>query len=359
MKTPLFKYTGYSLLGIIVAVALVWAVAEYQIDRSGSRFVQYWQESDSGAQVVLMGNSFAKSNFVELEIEDVLRAKGRSMRVLNKAQNGAIGPEILRMLRTFPKEFAPPKYIVLETTFHYDASTKLNSNRSISWHDTKSTWLAILQLLSSPHAYANLARWERVKSILIEISHHMEDYASHLTLLGSDGMRSLVGLPPRSLIPVYSKINCDASLASSTEFLTGMNCLKSQGMSAFAWSEMSYEEAVKDYLKRKAALEVNESLPLSHYQKEMFDLVLHEIRSMGATPVFVTSPGVRLPVSVLEGEAHFFYASPRKLPQFYALDMQRDPLGHLSSRGAKQFSRMFAQDLSDWLDKREGLNNKI
>ena len=267
--------------------------------------------------------------------DNVTRENGVPTRTFNFGVDGMNPPEnfyvLEQILKTQPRRL---KWIFVEVG---DIETKSHANilgtqRLLYWHDWPRTALTLRKALDPDGTTAWFKKLNRLWSARRTFTLHLSLFEKQFTNVG----RAADFLPGQPEV-----------LARKSSFLLGPN---GDGY-RLAGAPMSPERA--ESFRRKLADEVAAARPafIDPYAEKAYRDCAARIRQLGATPIFVVSPGFyQSPALFRKGPPpgpFFEFNDSKTYPQLYDTKVRVDDQ-HLTNEGAEEFTRLLALNLVDF-----------
>jgi hypothetical protein len=332
-----------NLAAFIVGLAGVWLAAAPLfppphlpvLSEKRAHFLTHAGEFDA----VFIGSSRVYRGFVPAVFDETLRARRGATRSFNFAMDGVWPPESFFRVREFLRERGSVRWVFIELLPVNARIPPENADtpRSIYWHDWHYTVLAWRETF----ARAGVAWPQRLKWAGL----HAELFVRRLSQFSS-GSRLL-----------DERLRPEVQKALRKEHAQHPLSLSQHGFLPEPATPMTPATAAQ-FLRELAAYQQNLApVPIPpHLRAELRSLVA-AVRDGGATPVFVITPATGRPENFadLRGQGIdadlISFKDPRRHPQFYDPAMRFDG-PHLNERGAREFSRLLAEEFAGLLDAR-------
>ena len=286
----------------------------------------HFEEKGARYSMVFIGSSRVVHHFIPEQFDAALHKAGYDTRSFNFGIGGMFPPESLYVLR---KLMAQPsmrsRWVAIDLMdFRPIALGNEESERAVAWHDWRETRLT-LRMLGGVKSDAALGAPE---------------YHARLFV-----MRTLALGRGQGWLQRKAKVGDWKALP-----------LTDSGYEAMETRKMSERENV-EFNDSVAALKVMQQqveLP-APYRQELESLVAL-VRSHGAEPVFVVAPMIQGSLHFRDwppaGVKQFSYDHPETYSALYRREDRNDP-GHMDGNGAKEFTRIFAEEFSEWLKQQK------
>lgn len=262
--------------------------------------------------------------------DEVLAQSGVPSRTFNFGASGMYPPEkfyVLEQILALKPRNLKRVFLEIDDVQVTWLPDKQTSQRAVYWHDGKSTWLIIRKILNLDVGEPLTRKFKMLRKARYTIALHLTLLARNLSNLGRglDLAESLLGgdqiawekLGPKrdGYFPVEEEISRE--------------------------KELDYEKE----LAREQAAEAG-NVALDPYAEEAYRRYARQIRSAGATPIFLVAPIFPQLPSRFSGPPPgllLAYNKPSLYPDFYRSDARIDA-HHLSPAGAERFTRLIAED---------------
>jgi hypothetical protein len=325
-----FGYVGIGLVTFLATSAIIHSLLPPMIPKGIAAKLKYFTEHKDEFDTVIVGTSRVYYSAAPEIFDATTRENGLGTHCFNFGIDGMHPPEnfyvLEQILKTKPRNL---KWVLLELG---DIQTKwdniLGTQRAVYWHDWPRTELTMKKALN-PRGNANwLIKLTRLWTA-------KRDFISNLALFGKQFAN--VGRAV-DLLPA----------ANQERFADAASELGPNG-DGYRWAgdAMSPERAVS--FQQRLAEEISSATTkyLDPATESGYRHSAAQIRSAGATPVFVVTP------VIFQTTSRFRQSPPpapiiafndaRKYPQFYDVKIRIDD-GHLTRPAAEDFCRALAQE---------------
>lgn len=290
---------------------------------------RHCEEQGGRYSLLFVGSSRVAHHFIPEQFDASLKNAGIEMKSFNFGQNGMFPPESFYVTRKVLENTAVKPRWVLIDVMNYRPILEGNeeSARAIAWHDLRHTILACRMLLSSDYTKPK--------------THPGLLY--HIRLLA---LRTLGEGRGQEWLRPLLKLKVPSQTAKIAD--AGYEPLERVVLDAKASERFR--------LLVEALIGTGKSVDLAAVYRSELDSLVAFIRSTGAEPVFVVAPDIyasqRFNNWPPPGVAQFSYDHPETYPTLYRSDQRFDP-SHLDHEGAKEFTRIFAGEFTEWLKRKK------
>ncbi len=282
----------------------------------GRKFAHF-EEQGARYSFVFVGSSRVAHHFIPEQFDAQLKEHGIEMKSFNFGQDGMFPPESFYVLRKLlAHTSARPRWVAIDLMdFRPIIPGNEESERTVAWHDWRHTVLAASVMKS--------------------------DLLYHTRLLAT---RTLGTGRWQSWLQREAKMNLRKPTVMA---LAGYEALETRPLNAVDAQE--FDESVE---RLKGTMKLGDLPPA--YRREL-ELLIALIREHGAEPIFVVAPDIHSTQRFRDwppsGVAQFRYDHPETYPTLYMREQRFDP-EHLDANGAKEFTRIFATEIADWLKRK-------
>ena len=300
----------------------------------------WFEEHRAQYDTLFFGSSRAYRGFEPERFDRLTAEAGIETRSFNFGTPGSRAFEVYRMLDRIEELDLDVRWVFvdperLEWLRQKDEDMLVRSY--IEWHDVPTTMLVVAYILDQDLPL--LDKLDRLKANLRACGYHIANIGSTEELVDT-----LLG---RVVVDRTNQVDrlgarLDGWLPLSPETATQRE-KKNQN-----FNTPERQEAFRDKVEKLRADEVDDE-PVAPSALAFFSRIERKIESMGAVPIFVTQPGVKLQHDLIkahrDGKIRYLlrYDDPDEVPELFLSENRWDQ-HHLRTPGAEIFTAMLARD---------------
>jgi hypothetical protein len=290
---------------------------------------------------VFIGSSRVYRGIVPEVFDAEMAALGHRVQSFNLGMEAVWPPESLFRVREFLRDRPRVRWVFIELLPVNPRLTPENARtlRSISWHDWRHTALA-WRAIAEDQTFSVGEKWSW--AVL-----HLE-----LFIRQSSNLSRVATLIEPRLLPELEKV-ARKEAALNTQWVSG------SGFLAEPETPMSGEVAID--LRRIAAAYTQQlsPLPLPPYLRDALSDLVRAVRDAGAVPIFFITPSTTRAENFSDIRTQgidadlISFKDPARFPALYDPALHFDG-PHLNERGARELSRLLAQEAAPLLQGSAG-----
>jgi len=299
--------------------------------------MRFFADHKDEFDTIFVGSSRIYSGVSPWIFDEIMAGAGRASHTFNFGVNSMYPPEsfyVLDQILSMKPQKLKRVFVELDDLQGASFSDERTSPRVLYWHDWKRTRLVLrktLKLDANDGWKQKLRTFRRGRHT---IALHAELFAKNFSNFGraSDLAESFVG---------------------SNEIELDELGPKQDGY--FPQTAQIAGEKLADYEKELAHEQANHlaNVAVDDYSAQAYSRFAHQIRSAGATPIFIVTPIYPQMPSKFPGPSPgllLSYNNPTLYPGFYRAEA-RTSEGHLNSIGAEEFTRLLVDDFLRNIDR--------
>lgn len=340
-------YVGLGLAGFVATAKALTPLVPWPDERGMRAKYEAFASRKDEYDAVYIGSSRVFRAVDPQIVDSAVHAAGRPFRSFNFGLDGMMAFESDFVMRELLKlEPAKLEWIVFEANLFDPAyefpGTDPRSRQAVYWHTPRQTLLALesVWLSKLPLAKRCELAWVHIETAAWKFANYGDGTVIAKRLLGWDGADIAKDVP---LEIAYEDEGYQRMEGLTTKFHT-------EGRVEFLKVLDKYKEYVARIPTENAV-----GADLSAYNFRALREQKEEVARVGAELVYVNMPNFRGTPDVIAlaatGELpHFLqYNDPQKYPEIFEVDRRQDR-GHLSRKGAEDFSRHLADALLGLMD---------
>jgi hypothetical protein len=292
--------------------------------------MQFFAAHKDEFDTIFVGSSRIYAGVSPSTFDQTMASAGSPSHTFNFGVNGMYPPErfyVLEQILSLKPRKLKRVFVEMDDVQVTWLPDEQTSQRALYWHDWKRTGVILQKML-------NLDVHEHWTRKLRTVRRWRGTIFLHLTLFAKN-----LGNFGRAL-------DLAQSLGRNNQIQFGELGPKLDGY--FPQAAQISGEKLADYeqeLAREQATEIG-NVALDHYADQAYRHFAHQIRSAGATPVFVVTPIYPQRPSTFRGPSPgllLVYNNPTLYSDLYRPEARTNE-GHLNSTGAERFTRLLAED---------------
>ena len=311
--------------GMTLASFVLLAIAPFPKSGLLTRKFQHLKDNPGKYPLLYVGSSRVFHEFIPAQFDAALAQRNHPIQSLNFGQDGMWPPESLYMiLATRPKGL---RWVLIDLmTIKPMLPGTEDTLRSMSWHDTRHTWLALRNVATVP------------METQTTFEEKFQSSSLHLSLWAQRSLNAGTG-------------SDRFQIAIKMERAKRFEPLTEQGWERSAPGPLRGDD-VKKFNEELAKLRKLPSKPIPAVLREAYDDIVAEVRAAGAEPIFVVASNFigreRFTDWPPAGVTVFRFDDPDKFPELYNPDHRSD-VHHLDPTGAVDFTRLLADRFAEYL----------
>ena len=302
---------------------------EPQIGEISSK-LRFFANHKDEFDTIFVGSSRIYYGVAPAVFDQVLAENGRPSRSFNFGGSGMYPPEefyVLEQILALHPPHLRRVFLEIDDIQATWVPAEKTSQRFVSWHDTKRTWLIVRKILNLDVPEPLTRKLKMLRRAREPIARHLMVWARNITNQGRafDLAESFFGGDQRGEEDLGPKLDGHFPVA---EQISGEK-------------EAAYE---KELAREQAPGTMD--VAVDRYADQVYRWFADQIRSTGATPVFVVAPAFPQFPSRFPGPPPgllLAYNKPSHYPEFFQRTARADAY-HLNSAGATELTRRIALD---------------
>jgi hypothetical protein len=292
--------------------------------------VRFFATHKDEFDTIFVGSSRIHNGVAPSIFDQVLAENGITSRSFNFGASGMYPPEeffVLEQILALNPRNLKRLFLEIDDVQAAWLPGDQTSQRDVAWHDTKSTWLIVRKILDLDVREPHVRKLRMLRGARQPLARHLMLWARNISNQGRafDLAESFAGGDQIESEKLGPKLD---GHFPTEEVISGE-------------AELAYERE----LAREQAVNAGNGA-LDRYADEAYRRYARQIRSLGASPVFVVAPIFPQFPSKFSGPSPglvLAYNKPALYPDLYRPSVRVDA-HHLNSAGAIRFSTLIALD---------------